>query len=272
MDIVSAELYWWRLAQGNSFPEEVSCLNRGRPLPSSSRLLGLSPVLDEFGVMRVKGRISEAAELLSWTKNPVILDRKHPYTVLLGRWYHEQANHYGMETVANNIRQRFCIMQLRTFVKSICSNCQVCKNFRAQPHIPEMAPLPDFRVTRYDRPFTVAGVDYFGPFKVIIGRRQERRYGCLFTCLSTRAIHIEVSESLTTDSAIMALRRFCSRRGNPTEIYSDNGTNFHGANNELRKALLDLDQSTIEAKMTNHGIKWNFIPPGSPHMGGCWER
>lgn len=85
----------------------------------------------------------------------------------------------------------------------------------------------------------------------------------LFTCLTVRAIHIEIVESLSSDSALMALRRFIARRGCPTRIYSDNGTAFVGAS----KILPDLYDFSV-----NKGIEWKFIPPSAPFMGGCWER
>jgi transposase InsO family protein len=115
------------------------------------------------------------------------------------------------------------------------------------------------------------GVDYFGPFDVTIGRRREKRYGALFTCMTTRAVHIEVAASLTTDSAIMAIRRMIARRGNPRSIVSDNGTNFHGADNELRKAFEAMDKDKIIDTMAQVGIEWKFNPPSAPHMGGAWE-
>ena len=80
-------------------------------------------------------------------------------------------------------------------------------------------------------PLLLVGVDYFGPFAVKRFRKTEKRYCCLFTCLVTRAVHIEVAHTLEADSFIMALRRMMSRRGKPQMIYSDNGTNFVGANN-----------------------------------------
>ncbi|CAG7832144.1 unnamed protein product [Allacma fusca] len=158
LDIFSAKVYWWKRSQLDSFPIEVALLTKGKILPSSSRLHFLSPYIDENGVLRVIGRTSEATEHSQWTKNPVILDPKHYYTILVGEWFHGEANHYGMETVANEIRQRFWILHLRTFVKSIWGNCQWCKNLRAQPKVPEMAPLPEFRVTRFQRAFTVTGL------------------------------------------------------------------------------------------------------------------
>jgi len=115
-------------------------------------------------------------------------------------------------------------------------------------------------------------MDYFGPMEVTIGRRREKRYGVLFTCLSTRAIHLEIAPSLTTDSAINAIRRMANRRGTPKEIYSDNGTNLRGADKELQKALKGLDQNGIRRELTTTKIDWHFIPPAAPHLGGSWER
>ena len=100
-----------------------------------------------------------------------------------------------------------------------------------------MANLPKERLTSGDPPFTNVGVDYFGPFYVRQGRSNVKRYGCLFTCLVVRAVHIEVVNSLDTDSFINALRRFINLRGCPTTVYSDNGTNFQAGERELRELL-----------------------------------
>ena len=99
-----------------------------------------------------------------------------------------------------------------------------------------MAPLPSARVAPTDPPFTHVGVDYFGPLFVKQGRSQVKSYGCLFTCLTMRAVHIEVAHTLEADSFICAYQRFVSRRGKPKKK-SDNGTNFTGAERELREAL-----------------------------------
>lgn len=107
---------------------------------------------------------------------------------------------------------------------------------------------------------------------VTIGRRREKRWGVLFTCLTIRAIHLELAGSLTTDSAIMAIRRLASRRGQPLAIYSDNGTNFRGANNELRNLVRAMDPERQRDYAINHQMEWHFNPPSAPHMGGAWER
>ena len=99
-----------------------------------------------------------------------------------------------------------------------------------------------------------------------------KRYGCIFTCLVVRAIHIEVLHSMDTSSLIDAIHRFIARRGAPKTVCSDNGTNFVGAERELRESLEQWDQQRIGNRLANEGICWSFNPPTASHMGGVWER
>ena len=115
-------------------------------------------------------------------------------------------------------------------------------------------------------------MDYFGPYVTKEGRKERKRYGALFTCLVSRAVHIEVAHSLDTDSFLHALRRFIARRGQVREIRSDNGTNFVGARRELREAINEMDQKEITEKLRQQNIHWKFNPPAASHMGGVWER
>ena len=115
-------------------------------------------------------------------------------------------------------------------------------------------------------------MDYFGPFTVKRARSDVKRYGCIFTCLAIRAIHIEVAHSLSTDSFISAMERFMARRGEPKEVFSDNGTNFVGAQQELRRAIGDWNQNQIHEHLLKKEVSWKFNPPGASHMGGVWER
>ncbi|XP_072934731.1 uncharacterized protein [Epargyreus clarus] len=127
-------------------------------------------------------------------------------------------------------------------------------------------------MAHHQRPFSYCGADLFGPMEVTVGRRHEKRYGVLFTCLTIRAVHIELVPTLTSDSFIVALRRMAARRGWPTHMYTDNGTNLRGADKELRKSIMEMDQQALADGAMNHGTKWTFIPPASPHWGGAWER
>lgn len=100
-----------------------------------------------------------------------------------------------------------------------------------------------------------------------------KRYGVLFTCLAIRAVHIEVASSLHTDSFINALRRFIARRDvEVRELRSDNGTNFEGAERELKRALEEWNQGQIHDVKLQKGIQWSFNPPAGSHHGGAWER
>ncbi|XP_074030559.1 uncharacterized protein [Leptinotarsa decemlineata] len=135
-----------------------------------------------------------------------------------------------------------------------------------------MGLLPPERLGAFSFPFSYVGIDFFGPMTVTIGRRVEKRYGVRFTCLTLRAIHIELAASLDTSSAILAIRRFMCRRGQPKEIITDTGTNFVGAERELKKWFQSLDQKKISEEVASKNIIWKFDPPGAPHMGGIWER
>ncbi|KAH0947926.1 hypothetical protein HN011_000618 [Eciton burchellii] len=138
-----------------------------------------------------------------------------------------------------------------------------------------MGNLPEARVN-LSLPFSHTEVDYAGPFGIIpfVGRGQRTRkhYVALFVCLATKAIHLEVVEDYTTAGFLAAFRRFVSRRGLPAHMYSDNGTNFHGADRELRTSLQAIrSDATLQANLANDGVQWHFIPPAAPHFGGLWE-
>lgn len=147
-----------------------------------------------------------------------------------------------------------------------------CKNRKAIPKVPIMGQLPTCRLEPTIRPFIKCGIDYFGPIEVTVKRSHEKRYGVIFTCMVTRAIHLELAHDLTTDAFIHIFRQFGCRRGFPEEIYSDNGLNFKGAERELTEMLQNLDQSKITQFWTMKHTKWKFNPPIAPHMGGVWER
>ena len=114
-------------------------------------------------------------------------------------------------------------------------------------------------------------MDYFGPFTIKECRKELKHYGVLFTCLSSRAVHLEVATSLQTDTFINVLRHFVARRGNIKKLWSDNGTNFIGANNELKSMLQEMNQDTIISKLRQVRIDWKFNPPTGSNMGEVWD-
>jgi hypothetical protein len=131
-----------------------------------------------------------------------------------------------------------------------------------------MAPIIEDQKSPDRPPFTYVGVDYFGPFNVKIGRSTVKRYGCIFTCLTSRAVHLEVAHTLTTNSFIAAFQRFTSRRGTHEKVYSDNGTNLVSGELELRKSMEQWNQANISRYMSHRDITWTFNPPYASHRGG----
>ncbi|XP_062703041.1 uncharacterized protein LOC134285727 [Aedes albopictus] len=273
-ELQNAENSLWRSVQASAYPNEVAVLterNQKKRIEKTSPVHKLCPFLDEHGVMRVDSRIGAVPYVMYDFKFPIILPRHHHLTKLIIDWYHRRYLHANHATVLNEVRQRFHVSSLRTVIRQVIKECQTCKIAKAAPVPPRMAPLPEARLAAMVRPFSYVGLDYFGPVQVRIGRSCVKRWVALFTCLTVRAVHLEVVHSLSTESCKMAVRRFVARRGSPLEIRSDNGTNFQGASRELRDQITAIDQQLAET-FTNSNTKWIFNPPSAPHFGGSWER
>lgn len=273
-EFVVAEETLWKQAQASAYPQEIQELRSGKRVPKHSPLYTLSPILDEYGIIRMDSRISDAPHVSYTMKYPVLLPKDHRITFLLVQAFHQRFLHANGETVCNELRQRFYIPKLRVLVRKVSRKCQLCKIKKAKPLAPMMGTLPKVRLMPFIRPFTFVGVDYMGPFLVKVGRSSVKRWICLFTCLTIRAIHLELVHSLSTTSCVMAFRRFVARRGAPSEIFSDNGTNFVGANRQLseEKRKIERINEDCSSTFTNANTQWHFNVPVAPHMGGPWER
>ena len=275
-----AEIAILRFVQSQSFSKEFDALRqvsskdggdqRGRAkqkkmvLKKTSSITRLDPFVHE-GLLRVGGRLSRADDLPEETKHPIILPRMSRVTNLIIQHFHERLSHAGRGHTLAKLRKKFWIPGANAAVRHLIANCVACRRFRAPVVEQKMADLPKDRVTA-DPPFTFTGVDYFGPYVKKEGRNELKRYGCLFTCLASRAVHIEIANSLETDSFIQALRRFIARRGPVREILSDNGSNFVGATNELQQAIDEMDSDQIRSKLHREGTDWIFNPPKcQPH-------
>ncbi|XP_034836304.1 uncharacterized protein [Maniola hyperantus] len=264
--IEKAENLIIRAIQNESFKTELKTLQENKRLNKTSRLGRLTTVI-ENDILHLQTRLSAAKDIAISYKKPIILDGKHPIARLIVKHYHQQYNHGNHYTVMNEIRQKFYVTSLRNTVKLIARECQWCKTHKAIPAAAPVGDLPIERLKQKQHPFTCTAVDYFGPITITIGRKTDKRWVALYTCLTTRAVHLEIATSLSTDNMILTLRRMIARRGTPRVIYSDNGTNFIGADKELRYEFNKMIEKTEEK-----GIQWKFIPPGAPHMGGAWER
>ena len=281
-----AEMAILRFVQLQSFSREFDALRqvsdkgggdeRGRAkqkkmvLKKASSLTRLDPYIHE-GLLRVGGRLSRADDLPEETKHPIILPRKSHVTNLIIKRLHERLAHAGRGHTLAKLREKYWVTGANAAVRHLIANCVTCRRNRAPVAEQKMADLPKDRVTPAP-PFTYTGVDYFGPYMIKEGRKGLKRYGCLFTCLASRAVHIETANSLETDSFIQALRRFIARRGPIREIRSDNGTNFVGAKTELQQAVYEMNNEQIRSRLHLEGTDWIFNPPSASHMGGIWER
>ena len=223
------------------------------------------------GVARVGGRLSRALVDFEM-KHPVILPQHSHFTELLIRQHHKEIGHSGASHTWAALRRRYWIIKGGTEVRKCIGKCILCRKRNASVSKQLMADLPNCRLQFDQPPFSSTGVDYFGPILVKQRRSIVKRYGCVFTCLTMRGVHIEIANSLDTDSFINALRRFIARRGRPKKIFSDNGTNFVGANRVLRDSLQAFNQDRIHSHCSQQNIEWNFNPPTASHFGGAWER
>lgn len=274
-DLNTAEKAIIRALQAKYFGHDIASI-RKLDLPSKN-IRKLSPFIDEDGILRIQGRLS-SSDLPFETQHPALLPKHDHIINIIVDYFHNTNLHTGPDLLMSIIRQRFWILSARNVIRKRVHMCKSC--FRVSPShpTPMMADLPSSRVMEA-KAFCHTGVDYAGPFKITLvrkrGHHSQKAYICLFVCLTTKAIHIELASDLSTDSFLAAFKRFISRRGPVSFIYSDNGTNFVGAKAQLDEMYkLLVSNNFISAwndELTKYRIIWKMIPPRAPHFGGLWE-
>ena len=273
-DEVKAERWLMKQMQQASFSTELQKLRTSSDVcfvRSDSKLSRLDPFLDNDGLIRVGGRI-KSSSLPFEMKHPVVLPKDHYLTPLILQHFHEHVSHQGKGITSNAVRSHgLWILGLSSLVSSLIYKCVVCRRLRHNPQGQKMSDLPEERVEP-SPPFTHSAVDYFGPFYIKEGRKELKRYGVLFTCLSSRAIHIETSNSLDTDSFINALRRFLCIRGPMRSLRSDRGTNIVGGINQLQEAIDAVDDDKVREFLMSNSCDYLLNVPNASHQGGIWER
>ncbi|XP_045029733.1 uncharacterized protein LOC123472386 [Daphnia magna] len=266
-----AMTFAFRIDQQHYFARELEFLRKRRPLPVDSKLVHHTPFLDVNSVMRVGGRLDRSA-FNEDIKHPIILHHESQLARLVIQERHIYLEHSRPDRTLHDVRSRYYIPKLRRIIKSVVGDCAKCRLLRSKPAPPIMAPLPSYRLRPFTRPFSGTGIDYFGPMPITMLRRSLKRWGVMFTCLTTRAVHIELAETLSTDSFLLAFWRFVNVRGCPGVVYSDNGTNLVAGEKEISEGLARFNQERIGSKLAKRGIEWHFSPPIAPHFGGSWER
>lgn len=274
--IVHPELIAFRLLQKTYFPTEIRNLKKGKSVESDSCLKSMNPFIDGYGILRVGGRLDNS-ELPYSQKHPIILPGKSQITTNIIKDAHLDTHHGGNLITEHYLRTMYYIPRLSDRVRHFIHNCVTCRKFAIQRHTQLMGSLPLDRVNP-SRAFIHTGVDYAGPItvKAYNGRCKIhlKSYIAVFVCLYSKAIHIEVVSSLTSEAFLAAFRRFVSRRGRCSKLFSDNGTNFKGADKILQLQIKQAEKSwknELDIEFKKFGTEWHFIPPQSPHFGGLWE-
>ncbi|XP_029665914.1 uncharacterized protein LOC115237167 [Formica exsecta] len=274
-EVEEARLTWIRAVQAVNFKEELAAIAKGNSPPTRSTLTPLTPFRDTQRILRVGGRIKHS--LLSFdAKHPIILPGRSTFTRLVIEACHRRTLHGGVQLTLGSIRQDYWIPRGRALVKGCIHRCLTCLRWRAATLQPLMGDLPRPRVTPA-RPFLHTGVDYAGPMWLRTskgrGQRATKAFLVVFVCLSTRAVHLDVASDYSADAFLAALRRFIARRGLCRALYSDCGTNFVGADTQLRALFAASDQKgrRIGEGLAAEKIEWHFNPPAAPNFGGLWE-
>ncbi|XP_050339561.1 uncharacterized protein LOC126765914 [Bactrocera neohumeralis] len=277
-NIVTAEEYEWALlltvkqAQGKAYRREINALKSNSRLDSRNHLLALNPYVDPEGILRVGGRLRNAA-ISNEQRHPMIIP-KGSFANLLIADSHRRCLHGGIQQMLQYLRRRFWIIHARSQVKAYIWKCTVCRRHQRILQNQQMASLPRERV--FAAPvFSNSGLDYCGPFHVRIGSRRStttlKTYAAIFICMASRAVHIELAEDLSTRSFIDVYDRFISRRGICAKLFSDNGTQFVGADRQMREDVKEWVSSYAQQHVAHVGTQWKFITPAAPHHGGIWE-
>ncbi|VBB35409.1 unnamed protein product, partial [Acanthocheilonema viteae] len=222
--------------------------------------------LDDQGLWRSLNRL-ESSELEVGSKRSIYLPRHNPITEFLIQQYHEDLIHAGVAHTLAEMRRKFWVPKGRSEVKRVLNKCRACKRWTTKPFkLPDMPNLPENRVTR-SRTSAHVGLDYMGPLSVKIDSGLTKRWVALFTCFTTRAVHLELVENLSAECFLHIFRRFIARRGCPESILSDNASQFQ---------LVFKTMEEQDIKLTNFfakkGMVWKNIVPGAPWTGGVYER
>jgi len=263
MNIVrcSQSVYFHSLRRELSQKSRISCRQLAR----------LSPFLDSEGIIRVGGRLSNS-QIPARQKHPILLAKMSYLSRLIVRHWHVFSCHAGNRLVMHLISKQFWILSARRVIGSEIKNCKICVRFSAVNPQPIMADLPASRVLQC-RPFSKVGIDFAGPLLMkelkLRKTREYKVYISVFVCMTVKAVHLEIVSDLSTPAFLAALDRFVARRGLPSDIYSDCGTNFVGASKQLRKFFAD---AKVQDHLSSHfPCSWHFNPPSAPHFGGLWE-
>lgn len=268
-ELQQAKHRWIKDCQHQVFSKEVVNLQCKPPAAKRLPLVRqLRLFLDKNNCLRCGGRIHNAP-LSQLSKFPFLLPAHHPLTILIIRSTHLRLLHAGTNSTLTALRQEFWVPTARQRVKSTIRKCTTCRKHGGKLYPkPDPAPLPEIRV-RDAPPFTVTGVDFTGALYVQEHNQETKVYICLYTCATSRAIHLEVVNDLTADTFLLSFRRFASRKSLPSIMVSDNASTYQSAAEELQQLFRSKE---LTHHLSKQVVQWRFILKRGPWYGGWWER
>ena len=261
----------WEQKEGLS--KELELLKNNKGLPVRSPLQKLRPIYDpQTDLLRVGGRLSHVP-LPENEKHPILLPKKSRLAELLIREAHVSNGHASNDWTLAHVRQGYWPIHGRIATKQVTSKCIACRKEVAKPAEQIMADIPEQRADQTTA-FSSTGLDYAGPLYVRTVPKAttvRKAWVCLFTCLTTRAVHLELVLDNETPEFLLAFKRFTSTRGMPKYMYSDNAGTFTRADKELQEVLAKANEQ-ISQETDKFHLKWDYITPVTPHLGGIYER
>ncbi|XP_028417495.1 uncharacterized protein LOC114541894 [Dendronephthya gigantea] len=235
----------------------------------------LKPNFDEEGLLRAHGRLENIRSLPQEMCKPIVLPRDHPLVVLLLRHLHEQKCHCGYKSLVHEARKKYWIIGIRNAAKKLTNKCITCKKLRSKPLEQIEGQLRSLRVAMGLPAFTITAMDMFGPIQIRMNRKTcKEAQVIIFTCMTMRAIHLELVMDRSTETFLMAFRRFACTYGHPNVCWSDRGTNFVGAKAYLKEVTSSWDTSKIQKVLAEEfscDFRWEFNIPKASHQNGVLE-
>ena len=289
-----AEAHLIAVTQAEFFGEELARIRAGQRPPSTSKLAAFSLFIDK-GLLRARTRLTEGTLLTYDEKNPVIIPGESHLARLLIIDTHRINAHFGVATVLAHLRRRYWVTRGRQIVKSLLNRCVICRKKQSRHGSQIEAPLPSVRVDLYEA-FETSGIDFCGPFFTRHRRRPGpadvvqqtrdakgkkvavvtyatvRTYVAVFTCTTTRGVHLEAVPSLTAPQTLLAIRRFLAMYPACRRFVSDNGARLVKADTEIKRIFNSRHHPELKDLFQSRMISWDFNCPVSPWRGGFFER
>lgn len=265
-----------KIVQKGHYGQELKSLLGDGSVSTRSKILSLTPFIDDSKVIRVGGRLQNSVMPFR-SKHPIVVPKNHPFTIAIINHYHLKYFHAGPQALLAAVRQTFWPVNGKELTRKIVRKCIRCYRSKPATITQLMGNLPSQRLVP-GRPFLTVGIDFMGPIEIhykIRGKKPTKAYVAVFICFTTKAVHLEVVSDLSSEACLASLKRFVGRRGKPNAIYTDNATNFVCARNDfaefMQNFLSNSTQTMISQMCAEDGIRWCTIPPRSPHFGGLWE-